>query len=124
MLCSGSLQSAQVHHNDLLMLVPRQAPQRQQSQPQPQAQAQQPSAKNRDGSLQNPQAFLAAALNNPAQMAQFPPALRDAVSSGDVESIQRVFRQLARQAEEQRMVDQLIKPGEDPFDAAVQVHCS
>ena len=104
------------------MLAPRQAPQQPQQQPpqQPQ-QPQQPPGYNRDGSLQNPQAFLDALLSNPAGMNELPPQLRDAVNSGDVEAIQGVFRQLQRQAEAQRAEDQLIRPGEDPMDPAVQV---
>ena len=120
LLCSGTLQSAQVANNDLLMLAPRQAPQQPQQQA-PQQPQQQHLGRNRDGSLQNPQAFLDALLSNPAGLNQLPPQLRDAVNSGDVEAIQGVFRQLQRQAEAQQMEDQLIRPGEDPMDPAVQV---
>lgn len=119
MLCfgSGTLQAAQVQDNDLLMLQPRPVA-RPQSQ---QAQQTQPMARNRDGTLQNPQAFLDSCLSNPATMAQLPPNLRDAVSSGDIDSVQGVFRQLQREAEQRQMEAQLIRPGEDPMDLEVQV---
>ena len=78
-------------------------------------------ARNRDGTLQNPQAFLDSCLSNPAAMAQLPPNLRDAVSSGDIDSVQGVFRQLQREAEQRQMEAQLIRPGEDPMDLEVQV---
>ena len=111
--------------NDLLMLAPKQQarPQHQQQhRPQQQQQQQQaPMASNRDGTLQNPQAFLDAVLSNPAGMQQLPPALRDAVSSGDINSIQEVFRRAHRDREQQQMEAQLIRPGEDPMDPAVQV---
>ncbi len=111
---SGTLQAAQVQNNDLLMLQPRQA-----ARPQPQ---QAPSlARNRDGSLQNPQGFLDACLSNPATMAQFPPAIRDAVTSGDIEALQTVLRQSQREHEQRQMEAQLIRPGEDPMDLEVQV---
>lgn len=113
---SGTLQAAQVQDNDLLMLQPRPAAH---VQPQ-QAQQTQPMARNRDGSLQNPQAFLDSCLSNPATMAQLPPNLRDAVSSGDVDSVQSVFRQFQREAEQRNMEAQLIRPGEDPMDLEVQ----
>lgn len=99
------------------MLQPRPA---ECTQPQ-QAQQTQPMARNRDGTLQNPQAFLNFCLSNPATMAQLPPNLRDAVSSGDIDSVQGVFRQLQREAEQRQMEAQLIRPGEDPMDLEVQV---
>ncbi|DBB00046.1 TPA: DNA damage-inducible protein 1 [Trebouxia sp. C0004] len=77
-------------------------------------------ARNRDGTLQNPQAFLNSCLSNPATMAQLPPNLRDAVSSGDIDSVQGVFRQFQREAEQRQMEAQLIRPGEDPMDLEVQ----
>jgi len=119
LLCfgSGTLQAAQVQDNDLLMLEPRPAAR---AQPQ-QAQQTQAMARNRDGTLQNPQAFLDSCLSNPAAMAQLPPNLRDAVSSGDIDSVQGVFRQLQREAEQRQMEAQLIRPGEDPMDLEVQV---
>ena len=119
LLCfgSGTLQAAQVQDNDLLMLQPRPAAH---VQPQ-QAQQTQPMARSRDGSLQNPQAFLDSCLSNPATMAQLPPSLRDAVSSGDIDSVQSVFRQFQREAEQRNMEAQLIRPGEDPMDLEVQV---
>lgn len=90
--------------------------------PQPQQpQQQQPLRRNTDGSLQNPQAYLDAALSNPASMAQFPPNLRDAINIGDIEAMQGVFRALQRQAEADRAEAQLIRPGEDPMDPVVQV---
>lgn len=112
--------------NDLLMLSPKQQA-RPQSQQQSQQQPQQPQQQqaqlsfNRDGTLQNPQAFLDACLSNPAGLSQLPPAIRDAVSSGDVSSLQDVFRQIHRDREQQRMEAQLIRPGEDPMDPEVQV---
>ena len=78
-------------------------------------------ARNRDGTLQNPQAFLDSCLSNPAAVAQLPPNLRDAVSSGNIDSVQGVFRQLQREAEQRQMEAQLIRPGEDPMDLEVQV---
>ena len=99
------------------MLQPRPAAR---AQPQ-QAQQTQPMARNRDGTLQNPQAFLDSCLSNPAAMAQLTPNLRDAVSSGDIDSVQGVFRQLQREAEQRSMEAQLIRPGEDPMDLEVQV---
>lgn len=106
-----------MQNNDLLMLQPRPAAR---TQPQ-QAQQAQPMARNRDGTLQNPQAFLNACLSNAATMAQLPPNLRDAVSSGDIDSVQGVFRQMQREAEQRQMEAQLIRPGEDPMDMEVQV---
>ena len=82
---------------------------------------QQPVGRNQDGSLQNPQAFLDAVLSNPASMAQFPPNLRDAISTGDIDTLQGVFRALRRQEEAERAEAQLVRPGEDPMDPAVQV---
>ena len=125
-LCSGTLQAAQVQTNDLLMLSrkhqaraqPQQQPMQQQQQ-QPQA----PPDYNSDGSLQNPQAFLSACLSNPLGLSALAPALRDAVSSGDINQVQDVFRQSHREREQQRMEAQLIKPGEDPMDPEVQVLC-
>ena len=123
LLRSGTLQAAQVQTNDLLMLAPkpqaRAQPQQQQMQRQRQPRA--PVALNSDGSLQNPQAFLSAFLSNPVGLSQLPPALRDAVSSGDVNRIQEVCRQLHRDKEQQRAEAQLIRPGEDPMDPEVQV---
>ena len=112
---SGTLQDAQVKHEDLIMVIQRQ--------PAPQAQRpqQQPAGRNQDGSLQNPQAFLDAVLSNPASMAQFPPNLRDAISTGDIDTLQGVFRALRRQEEAERAEAQLVRPGEDPMDPAVQV---
>lgn len=100
------------------MVVQRQAAPQPRAQQQPQ---QQPVSRNRDGSLQNPQAFLDAVLSNPASMAQFPPNLRDAISTGDIEAVQGVFRALQRQQEADREEAQLVRPGEDPMDPAVQV---
>ena len=77
--------------------------------------------RNTDGSLRNPQAWLDACLNNPASMAQLPPDIRDAVSSGDIDSLQAVFRQDKRETDQRRMEAQLIRPGEDPMDLEVQV---
>ena len=91
---------------------------------QPQQQQQQPQHLfNRDGTLQNPQVFLDSCLSSPAVMRQLPPALRDAVSSGDVDAVQAVFRQLHRDREQRQMEAQLIRPGEDPMDPEVQVCC-
>lgn len=56
-------------------------------------------------------------------MSQLPPALRDAVSSGDVDGVQAVFRQFHRDREQRQMEAQLIRPGEDPMDPEVQVCC-
>ena len=97
------------------MLSPKQA-----ARPQPQSAP--VISRNRDGSLQNPQAFLDACLSNPASMAQMPPAIRDAISSGDIDSLQTVFRQAQREAEQRQMQSQLIRPGEDPMDPEVQVN--
>lgn len=96
---------------------PQQQPTQQQQQQQPQA-----LARNSDGSLQNPHGFLAACLSNPITVTTLPPALRDAVSSGDVERIQEVFRQAHREAQQHQQEAQLIRPGEDPMDPEVQVH--
>lgn len=113
-----------MHSNDLLMLSPK--PQaRAQPQQQPMQQQQQPQAPafNSDGSLQNPQAFLSACLSNPVGLSALPPAIRDAVSSGDVNRVQEVFRQSRREREQQQTEAQLIRPGEDPMDLEVQVLC-
>ena len=122
-LCSGTLQAAQVQTNNLLMLSSKQQvhaqPQQQQMQQQQQRQA--PPLLNSDGSLQNPQAFLSAWLSNPVGLSALRPALRDAVSSGDVNRIQEVFRQEHREREQQQKEAQLIRPGEDPMDPEVQV---
>lgn len=123
-LCSGTLQAAQVQTNDLLMLSPKQqarAQPQQQPMQQQQQQPQAPLAYNSDGSLQNPQAFLSACLSNPVGLRALPPAIRDAVSCGDINRVQDVFRQSHREREQQRMEAQLIKPGEDPMDPEVQV---
>ena len=53
-------------------------------------------------------------------MAQMPPAIRDAISSGDIDGLQTVFRQAQREAEQRKMESQLIRPGEDPMDPEVQ----
>lgn len=121
---SGSLQQAQVQDNDLLMLSPKEQthaqPQQQQAQQQQQqSQPQVPFA--HDGSLLNPQAFLSACLSNPAGLSQLPPAIRDAVSVGDIDRLQQVFRQAHRDRQQQQMEAQLIRPGEDPMDLEVQV---
>lgn len=118
LFCSGTLQNAQVQHGDLLMVMQRLSLQHVPV-PQLQRPQQQPQALTRDGSLQNPQAFLHAALNNPAMLSQYPPAVRDAVSSGDIEAVQFTLRQMH---EADRMEAELIRPGEDPMDPAVQVH--
>lgn len=97
---------------------PQQQPMHQQQQQQQQPQA---PAFNSDGSLQNPQAFLSACLSNPVGLNALPPAIRDAVSSGDINRIQEVFRRSHREREQQRMEAQLIRPGEDPMDLEVQV---
>lgn len=121
LLSSGTLQEAQVQTNDLLMLSPEQQPhpqtqqQAQHQQPQPQA------SLARDGSLLNPHAFLSACLSNPASLSQLPPAIRDAVSAGDVDRLQDVLRQAKRDKEQQQMEAQLIRPGEDHMDLEVQV---
>ena len=98
---------------------PQQQPTQQQQQQQQQPQA---LARNSDGSLQNPHSFLSGCLSNPIIVTTLPPALRDAVSSGNVERIQEVFRQAHREAQQHQQEAQLIRPGEDPMDPEVQVH--
>lgn len=123
LLCSGTLQAAQVQNSDLLMLSPKHQARAQPQQQPIHQQQQQPQAlaRNSDGSLQNPHGFLSACLSNPITVTTLPPALRDAVSSGDVERIQEFFRQAHREAEQHQQEAQLIRPGEDPMDPEVQV---
>lgn len=105
------------------MLSPEQQP-HPQTQQQAHGQHQQPQPQAslaRDGSLLNPHAFLSACLSNPASLSQLPPAIRDAVSAGDVDRLQDVLRQAKRHKEQQQMEAQLIRPGEDHMDLEVQV---
>lgn len=113
---SGTLQNAQVQDNDVVV-VSQQMHMQHQPVPSPQPPQQHPAAVNTDGTLQNPQAYLHAALSNPAMLAAYPPEIRDAVSTGDIGAVQRAFQQMQ---ETDRMLAEVIRPGEDENDPEVQ----
>lgn len=101
-----------------MVVVSQQMHMQHQPVPSPQPPQQHPAAVNTNGTLQNPQAFLHAALINPAMLAAYTPEIRDAVSTGDIGAVQRAFQQMQ---ETDRMLAEVIRPGEDENDPEVQV---